>query len=149
MTQISLFDYLPKTIDDIKLGLLEDKSIIGPEIEVSDLCEFVGSKVIKSCGNDSFEVICIIDFQKDSDLVYKRFRPLPHNDIGYGEYVNSYIHDIVGIKECMACYEPFRLYDRFTYIRKEGQKDSFICSDAWVNGVFANGPKIRFFRVAV
>ena len=89
MTQISLFDYLPKTIDDIKLGLLEDKSIIGPEIEVSDLCDFVGSKVIKSCGNDSFEVICIIDFQKDSDLVYKRFRPLPHNDIGYGEYVKT------------------------------------------------------------
>lgn len=118
--QMSIFDLIEQE-RDISCRWLKDgdDDLIGKVIPFRDLKKYIGKKVVVSCVSSGYRIVRIISYTEDSRTIYKRVRPLPDNDIGYGEYVNDYIHDICGIKECMACYEPFMKFDSVSYSDKD------------------------------
>ena len=96
------------------LGYTEDHSVIGERLHFTDLKDMIGEKVVTTCGN-WYKVVKITEYYEECEKIYKRVRELPASDIGYGEYVNSYIHDVCGIGECMDCYEVAYICDRVRY----------------------------------
>lgn len=144
MKQVTIFDIIgetePKPIaKDIPCGYIRDFRVIGRELEFQELKDFIGKKIVCAKVNESnqyFRVYRVIKYIENSDTYYKRVRPLPENQIQYGEIVNDYIHDIVGIKECMACYEPFVTCDRVAL----SDKDTGSEPNSWISEAYcANG----------
>lgn len=140
MKQITIFDIIaqgeqPKQLPPkIPYGYIKDFRIVGRELTFQDLKNYIGKRIIECISNESnqhFRVYKVIDYFEDCDTYYKRVRPLPPNDIGYGEFVNSYIHDVVGIKECMECYEPAYTCDRVAL--SSNGKDK---ADSWISEAY-------------
>lgn len=137
MEQITIFDIL--VIDkpdckDIPYGYIKDMRIVGKELTFQELKNYIAKKIIKCLSTESnqyFRVYKVIEYHEDCFTYYKRVRPLPPNSIGYGEYVNEYIHDVVGIKECMACYEPAFTCDRVALSDNGGNKSNAIVCEAY------------------
>jgi hypothetical protein len=116
MEQITIFDFIQQEKDTSCRWLKDgDDDLIGKVIPFRDLKKYIGKKVVVSCVNSGYRIVRIFDYHENCNTIYKRVRPLPDNDIGYGEYVNEYIHDVCGIKECMACYEPYMTFDGVSY----------------------------------
>lgn len=136
MEQLTIFDVLPaEKPKDIPCGYIEDLSLVGKEIAFNDLKNYIGRKIVKADGFQ-FKVYTMLEYYENTDTFYKRVRPLPENQMQYGEIVNEYIHDVVGIKECMACYEPYFTCDRVGLSDKEGSKQV----NSWVSeGYCSNG----------
>lgn len=142
MRQLSLFDIIePVTQKDIPYGYIKDIRIVGRELlSFQDLKNHIGEQIVKCSSNESnqhFRIYKVIDYFENCDTYYKRVRPLPPNSIGYGNIVNSFIHDVVGIKECMECYEPVFTCDRVA-LSGNGRNtaDSWISEAYCVNGRF-------------
>ena len=137
MKQITIFDIIPETTRYIPCGYIDDMALIGPELRFNELKNMVGKKCIicssRQSGRD-YAVIRIIKYFENSDKVYKRVRDLPDNQIGYGEFVNDYIHDVVGIKECMNSYEIAYICDRVAFTRKENNKEA----DNWLSEMYCS-----------
>ena len=117
MKQISIFDILKDPVKEPPCGYLKEDQyyLIGKEIAFTQLKDLIGKKVINSVTTESnrwFKVYKVIDYFEEHDKFYKQVRKLPENPIGYGEIVNDYIHDVVGIKECMDCYDLDFICDR-------------------------------------
>lgn len=142
--QISIFDILapdepkpdePKTIT---YGYIKDFRIVGQELTFQDLKNYIRKPVVECKSTESnqyFRVYKVVEYYEDCDTYYKRVRPLPPNQIGYGEIVNSYIHDVIGIPECMECYEPAFTCDRVAL--SSNGKDK---ADSWISEAYcANG----------
>jgi hypothetical protein len=119
MKQLTIFDVLP---DDkpktIPCGYTQDRSIVGKAIPFTELKNYIGRKIIK-IENGNYKVLKVIEYIENSDTFWKRFKELPDNSLHYGDVVNSYIHDVCGIKECMSCYKPFFTCDRAELSDKE------------------------------
>lgn len=142
--QMTIFDILapdePKTVP---YGYIDDTSIVGREITFKDLQNFIGKQIICTVETEShlyYRVYKVIDYFKECDKFYKRVRPLPENLHDYGEFVNSYIHDVVGIKECMDCYEFAYSCDRIAL--SSNGKDK---ADSWVSEFYGDD---RFYEIA-
>lgn len=133
MEQMSIFDFLPQ--DDITCRILkeEDKYLIGKVIPFTALKDMIGKKVIVQ-DLHRYRIVLITQYWEKSKKIYKRVRPLPDNDIGYGEYVNDYIHDVCGIKECMDCYELFKEFDSVSYSESEKKKSDCFMSEYYCTG---------------
>lgn len=110
MKQITIFDLFQSKDTEIPCGYLKEEQyyLIGKEIPFVQLKDLIGHKVVNSVITEShtwYKVYKVIDYFENSDKYYKQVRELPDNSFKYGEIVNDYIHDVVGIKECMECYE--------------------------------------------
>ena len=117
MKQITIFDIIEKPIKDIQCGYLKEDQyhLIGRELRFSELKDLIGKKVVCSATTQSnkwYRVYKVVDYFENHDKFYKQVRELPENNIGYKEIVNDYIHDVIGIKECMDCYELDFICDR-------------------------------------
>lgn len=99
MEQMSIFDFLPQADITCRILKEEDEHLIGKVIPFTALKDMIGKKVIVQ-DLHRYRIVLITQYWEKSKKIYKRVRPLPDNDIGYGEYVNDYIHDVCGIKEC-------------------------------------------------
>ena len=133
--QMSIFDFLQQEKDTSCRWLKDgDDDLIGKVIPFHELKNMIGKKVVMSCVNSGYRIIRITDYHENCRTIYKRVRPLPDNDIGYGEYVNDYIHDVCGIKECMACYEPYLTFDGVSYSDKEKGKANSYASEYYCTG---------------
>lgn len=139
MKQITIFDIIAdekpavKT-NDIPCGYIRDMRIVGRELEFQELKDFIGKKVIEVRSTESnqyYRVYKVIGYYEDCFTYYKRVKPLPDSDIGYGEIVNEFIHDVVGIKDCMACYEPYFTCDRVALSDNNGNKSNAVVCEAW------------------
>lgn len=149
MEQLDLFDYMPPIEEPITYCSVKDDGIIlGRSIPFHELKHMIGRNVFY-VENGRKKVIKVIRYSENARTVYKRVRPLPANDIGYGEYVNEYIHDVVGIKSCMACYEPYRKYDLIQYTESNKRSKDFlqISEEYCKGGVLSNGRGIEFFDI--
>lgn len=140
--QMTIFDIIssnkPKTAP---YGYTDDMSIIGRELTFKDLKNYIGKQIVCTVKTESnlwYRVYKVIEYFENCDTYYKRVRPLPPNDYDYGEIVNSYIHDVVGIKECMACYEPAFTCDRLALSSNGKNK-----ADSWISESYGD----RFFEV--
>ena len=141
--QMTIFDIIssdkPKAAP---YGYTDDMSIIGRELTFKELKNYIGKQIIctvKTESNPWYRVYKVIEYFENCDTYYKRVRPLPPNGYDYGEIVNSYIHDVVGIKECMACYEPAFTYDRIAL--SSNGKDK---ADSWVSEFYGDD---RFYEI--
>lgn len=145
MEQLNIFDLLqdnqPLPCEDV---------VIDHEILFPDLKQFIGKNVVitnsDTLPSPPYRVVTITGYHDRCDIVYRRARPLPETKYGYGEYVNEYIHDVVGVKECMACYVPFYVYDRVEYcdLNKKGKCS---VSDAYCRGVLADSNSPIFYSI--
>ena len=139
MRQLTIFDVLPdeKPTTEVPYGYIKDMRIVGKELSFQDLKFYIGKQVIKCASTESnqyFRVYKVVEYYEDCFTYYKRVRPLPDNPIGYGEYVNEYIHDVVGIKECMACYEPAFTCDRVGLSDNGVKENAVVCEAYCSNG---------------
>ena len=147
MEQMSIFDFLQQEKDTSCRWLKDgDDDLIGKVIPFRELKNMIGKKVIASCGvtagKSNYRIVLITDYYENSHKIYKRARPLPPTDIGYGEYVNDYIHDVCGIKECMECYEPFMEFDSVMYSdTSRSKKGNCSISEYWCTGGRWNYPQ--------
>ena len=142
MKQLTIFDVIadvkPKEKPkDIPCGYTEDTSIVGSAIPFTELKNYIGKKVIKSDGRN-YKVYQVIEYFESCDTFYKRVKPLPDNDIGYGEIVNEYIHDVCGIKECMSCYEPAFKCDRIALSDNGGKT-----ANSWISEAYCSNGRFR------
>lgn len=136
MEQLSIFDVFGIKDDkprDIPCGYLDDESLVGRELQFSELEGMIGKKVIIS-SNVGYKVVRIETYIKDHDEVYKKVRPIPEGCLQYGEYVNGYIHDIVGEKKAMECYELAYSCDRVGFADFEQCKGS----RGWISEMYCN-----------
>lgn len=144
MEQMSIFDFLQPKDTSCRWLKDGDDCLIGKVIPFRDLKNMVGKKVIVSTmnGNGSnYRIVQITDYHENSHKIYKRARPLPSNDIGYGEYVNDYIHDVCGIKECMECYDLFMEFDCVSFSDADKRKKgNCSISEYWCTGGRWNMP---------
>lgn len=147
MQQISIFDLIEITHKDIPCGYIkeEDESIlVGRELRFSELKDMIGKKCLVSATTESrrwYKVVKILTYKEDCDKIYKQVRELPENDIGYGEYVNEFIHDVVGIKECMDCYEVDYTCDRVGFANNDKRKEP----DGWVSESWCSGGRFKTY----
>ena len=145
MQQISIFDLIEITHKDIPCGYIkeEDEStLVGRELRFTELKDMIGKKCLVSATTESrrwYKVVKILTYTEDCDKIYKQVRELPENDIGYGEYVNEFIHDVVGIKECMDCYEVDYTCDRVGFANKDKSKEP----DGWVSESWCSGGRFK------
>ena len=129
MNQIDIFDLIPKQLPkDVPCGYIDDNDLVGKEIAFPDLKNYIGKKIVKKF-ETGLKVYKVIEYIENSDTYYKRVRPLPDNALHYGEIVNEYIHDVVGQKEAMACYELAFTCDRVALSDKEGSNQA----NAWIS----------------
>ena len=140
--QMTIFDIIssdkPKVVP---YGYTDNMNIIGRELTFKDLKNYIGKQIVCTVKTESnlwYRVYKVIEYFENCDTYYKRVRPLPPNDYDYGEIVNSYIHDVVGIKECMACYEPAFACDRIALSSNGKNK-----ADSWISESYDD----RFFEV--
>lgn len=128
MYQTTIFDFLEKP--EVKLGYFEGNiyEIAGKELTFADLKNYKGKKVLVQGECGYYKVYEVMDYKADVNTIYKRVRPLPPNNCGYGEFVNDYIHDVCGIKECMACYEPYKTYGQLALNDSEHSKKA----NSWI-----------------
>ena len=133
--QMSIFDLIEQE-RDISCRWLKDgdDDLIGKVIPFRELKYKIGEKVIVNTVTSGYRIVRILEYHNNCNMIYKRARPLPSSDIGYGEYVNEYIHDVCGIKECMACYEPFEVFDMVGYSDKEKGKANSYVSEYYCTG---------------
>ena len=127
MKQLTIFDIIEQPKTEPPCGYIDDLLLIGRELQFTELESMIGKKVIITSGTVSsiaYKVIRITDYHKDSDTVYKRVRELPEGKMYYPDYVNDYIHDICGIKECMDCYEVAYTCDRVAFTDNDRCKGS-------------------------
>ena len=140
--QMTIFDIISSDKPKVApYGYTDDMSIIGRELTFKDLKNYVGKQIVCTVKTESnlwYRVYKVIEYFENCDTYYKRVRPLPPNDYDYGEIVNSYIHDVVGIKECMACYEPAFTCDRLALSSNGKNK-----ADSWISESYDD----RFFEV--
>lgn len=144
MKQISIFDILERPKENIPCGYLKEEQyyLIGKKISFSQLKDLIGKKVICSVSTESntwYKVYKVIDYYEDQDKFYKQVRELPENPIGYGQIVNDYIHDVVGIKECMDCYELDFTCDRVA-LCDSNLNDK---ANAWVSEAYSNNGRYK------
>ena len=144
MQQMTIFDLLSNRTSCrwLKAG---DDDLIGEVIPFRELKNRIGEKVIVgslSGSGGNYRIVRITDYRENSHKIYKRARPLPPNDIGYGEYVNEYIHDVCGIKECMDCYDLFMLVDSVVFSDNDKHKNgNCFISEYWCAGGKWNYPQ--------
>ena len=136
MKQLTIFDVLPgeEQASEVPYGYIKDMRIVGKELSFQDLKNYIGKQVVKCVSTESnqyFRVYKVIEYYENCFTYYKQVRPLPDNPIGYGEYVNEYIHDVVGIKECMACYEPAFTCDRVGLSDNGKDKENSVVCEAY------------------
>ena len=153
--QMTIFDILvPDKPTDVSYGYIEDESIVGKELTFQDLKNYIGKQVICTVTTESnkwFRVYKVIEYFENHDTFYRQAKPLPPNTYPYGEIVNSYIHDVVGIKECMECYEVAYTCDRVALSSNGKNKaDSWISEAYCANGRFDNDDPYaeRFYEIA-
>ena len=118
MKQISIFDILPMIKTDIACGYIDNLALIGRELRFYELKTMINKKCLLARPHQNsviYAVVRITDYWEDCDKIYKQIKPLPENCLRYGDRVNDYIHDIVGQKEAMACYEEECTCDRVGY----------------------------------
>lgn len=142
MKQITIFDILEPDTKEVPCGYIDDLSLIGRELRFSELKDMIGKKCIVTNHTESqkcYKVVKIIAYFVDCDKVYKQVRELPENDIGYGDKVNDYIHDVVGIKECMDCYEVDYICDRVAFTDKENGKEA----NCWVSEMYCSNGRFE------
>ena len=130
MKQLSFFDLLePEDIGtkEVPYGYLEDLSLVGRELKFTELKDMVGQKCLlarHSATGTSYRVVKITEYWENCDKVYKQAKPLPEGiAVRYGDMVNGYIHDVVGIKEAMDCYELAYECDRVAYSESDKKQD--------------------------
>lgn len=130
MKQLSFFDLLePEDIGtkEVPYGYLEDLSLVGRELKFTELKDMVGQKCLlarHSATGTSYRVVKITEYWENCDKVYKQVRPLPEGiAVRYGDMVNGYIHDVVGIKEAMECYELSYVCDRVAFTDSDRKQD--------------------------
>lgn len=147
MEQITIFDFIQQE-KDISCRWLKDgdDDLIGKVIPFRDLKKYISKKVIASCGitggKHNYRIVQITEYHENSHKIYKRVRPLPPNGIGYGEYVNDYIHDVCGIKECMECYDLFMEFDSVSFSDADKRKKgNCSISEYWCTGGRWNFPQ--------
>ena len=133
--QMSIFDLIEQE-RDISCRWLKDgdDDLIGKVIPFRELKDKIGEKVIVNTVTSGYRIVRIFAYYENCNTIYKRVRPLPSSDIGYGEYVNEYIHDVCGIKECMACYDPFMVFDAVAYSDKDKGKANSYVSEYYCTG---------------
>jgi hypothetical protein len=135
MEQITIFDFIQQEKDTSCRWLKDgDDDLIGKVIPFRELKNMIGEKVIVNTVTSGYRIVRIFDYYENCNTIYKRVRPLPNSDIGYGEYVNEYTHDVVGIKECMACYEPFAVFDMVAYTDKDKSNAKSYVSEYYCTG---------------
>lgn len=134
MNQLSFFDILPKQLPlDVPCGYIEDKDLVGKEIPFTDLRNYIGKKVVKTYAA-GYKVYRVIEYIEESDTYYKRVRPLPESAMRYGNIVNEYVHDVVGQKEAMKCYDVAFVCDRIALSDKEGSNKA----NAWISEAYCS-----------
>jgi len=141
MRQLTIFDVIepetkPDKLKSVPYGYIRDIRIVGRELTFQDLKNCIGKQIVKCDSTESnqyFRVYKVIEYYEDCDTYYKRVRPLPPNPIGYGDIVNSFIHDVVGIKECMECYEPAFICDRVALSGNGKDK-----ADSWISEAYCS-----------
>ena len=139
MNQLSLFDILPKQLPlDVPCGYISDPDLVGEQIPFTDLRNYVGKKVVKAY-EGGYKVCKVIEYIEQSDTFYKRVRPLPDTAMKYSEIVNEYIHDVVGQKEAMACYDVAFVCDRVALSDKDGDKKA----NAWISEAYCGGGRFN------
>lgn len=145
MYQMTIFDIIKRTVKDIPCGYIKEEdetALVGRELSFTELKNMIGKKCIVSATTESrrwYKVIKIIDYFEGCDKIYKQVRELPENDIGYGERVNDFIHDVVGIKDCMDCYEVDYVCDRVAYTNKDNSKKA----EGWVSESWCSGGRFK------
>lgn len=144
MKQMTIFDIIEEPNKEPLCGYLkeEEYNLIGRQLSFQELKNMIGKKCIVTAHTEShkwYKVIKIVDYFIDCDKVYKQVRDLPENDIGYGDRVNDYIHDVVGIKECMDCYEVEYICDRVAYTDKEKTKEA----NSWVSEMYCSNGRFE------
>lgn len=129
MKQLSFFDLLEPE-DEIKkevpYGYLDDLSLVGRELKFTELKDLVGQKCIlstTSARGTTYKVVKITSYWENCDKVYHQVKPLPEGCIAYGDKVNGYIHDVVGQKEAMECYELSYVCDRVAFTDSDRKQD--------------------------
>ena len=132
MKQIDIFDILPKQLPlDVPCGYIDDPDLVGGVIPFTHLKNYIGKKVVKVY-ESGYKVYKVIEYIENCDTYYKRVRPLPDNALHYGEIVNEYIHDVVGQKEAMACYDIAFICDRVALSDKEGSNQA----NSWISEAY-------------
>lgn len=130
--QMTLFDIIAQDKpNNAPYGYIDDLSYVGRELTFKELEGHIGKQIVCTVKTEShlwYRVYKVVDYFEDCDTYYKQVRPLPPNGYEYGEIVNSYIHDVVGVKECMACYEPAFTCDRVSL--SSNGKDK---ADSWIS----------------
>ena len=144
MEQMSIFDFLQPKDTSCRWLKDGDDYLIGKVIPFRELKNMIGKKVIVSSTNgkgSNYRIVQITGYYENLCKIYKRARPLPPSDIGYGEYVNDFVHDICGIKECMDCYDLFMEFDSVSYSDVDKRKKGN-CSlnEYWCTGGRWNMP---------
>ena len=148
MEQLSIFDIIEPIPSDIPCGYIEDLRIIGRQLRFVELKDMIGKKCVmltNSCYPGGYKVVRITEYFVDSDKVYKRIRPLPENAMRYADRVNDYIHDIVGQKEAMDCYELDYICDRIGYSDNERYKNS----NSWVSEMYCLGGRFEPLETSI
>jgi len=143
MKQLDIFDILPKELPlDVPCGIISDTDLIGEVIPFTELKNYIGKKVVKRY-EGGYKVYKVIEYMESTDTFYKRVKPLPDNTLHYGEIVNEYIHDVVGIPECMACYDVAFKCDRVALSDKEGSN----LANSWISEAYCGNGRYEVSSV--
>ena len=158
LNQMTVFDFLigediPKA--EVLCGAKYDVEL-GRELSFKELKGFIGKKVViqmygeQVVSVERFKVVTILDYKRENDGVYKQMRPLPEKWRSvYGEFVNEHIHDMLGAKDAMSCYELYdKRYDRVYYTDKEGESHpNSNWSDLYQTGPLSDANSFKFFEL--
>ena len=142
MKQMTIFDIIEKPKKEPPCGYIDDLLLVGRELRFQELKNMIGKKVVCSVSTEShtwYKVYKVIDYFEEHDKFYKQVRKLPENSIGYGQIVNDYIHDVVGIKECMDCYELSFICDRVV-LSDSNLNDK---ANAWVSEAYCSNGRFK------
>ena len=137
MKQLTIFDIIQTPVKEIPCGYINEEQyhIIGRELSFLELKNMIGKKCIVSSSTQSltgYRVIRITEYFENCDKVYKKVRELPQHCLKYADQVNGYIHDVVGQKEAMECYEEEYICDRVGYSDSDRSKSS----NSWVSEMY-------------
>lgn len=141
MKQITIFDVL-ESIEgkktDVPCGYIDDLSLIGRELKFQELKDMIGKKCILTYATEShtwYKVIRITEYFENSDKVFRQVRDIPEGHLQYGDCINEYIHDVVGDKESMDCYEIDHICDRVGFVDQDKLKKS----NSWLSEMYCSG----------
>lgn len=153
MKQITIFDVL-ESIEgkktDVPCGYIDDLLLIGRELKFQELKNMIGKKCILTYATEShtwYKVIRITEYFENSDKVFRKVRDIPEGHLQYEDCINEYIHDVVGDKESMDCYEIDHICDRVGFVDQDKLKKVILgyqkCTAAEVDGI---RHRIYFFQ---